>query len=176
MKAGSTGIFPQGGQVEPATHASGKPNLLFDATLYPHRSLRPYHFKQLFRVLTAVCVLVGLRFLLVGAWPVAVFLLVDIAAIWLAFHCNYRSARLFETLQLSEKHLTLTRVHPDGRVENWRFDPYWVKLDLKTIDEDRNQLTLSSHGETVIFGAFLTPTDRIQLKSALMPDLQRLKG
>ncbi len=150
--------------------------LLFDATLYPHRSLKPHQFRRLFWFLVAVCLFAGLRFIVVGAWPVVIFLGVDILAIWLAFHFSYRSARLYETLQLSEKDLIVTRVHPNGQVESWRFDPYWVKLSLKTIDEDRNQLSLTSHGETLVFGDFLTPTDRRKLKAALMPELARLKG
>ncbi|NVJ99762.1 MAG: DUF2244 domain-containing protein [Alphaproteobacteria bacterium] len=151
-------------------------SILFDATLYPHRSLKPDQFRRLFIFLIVIVSVAALRFVAVGAWPVMIFLLLDIGAVWLAFHISYRSARLYETVQLSEKDLILTRVHPGGQVESWRFDPYWVKLDLTTIDEDRNQLSLSSHGKTVIFGSFLTPTDRRQLKTALMPELARLKG
>ncbi|SDD29168.1 DUF2244 domain-containing protein [Kordiimonas lacus] len=169
-------MIARGGAGETAARMGDGRKLLFDATLYPHRSLKPHQFRRLFWFLIAVCLLAGLRFIMVGAWPVVIFLGVDLLAIWLAFHFSYRSARLYETLQLSEKDLILTRVHPGGRVESWRFDPYWVKLDLKTIDEDRNQLSLASHGETLVFGAFLTPTDRRKLRAALMPELLRLKG
>ena len=44
--------------------------LLFDATLYPHRSLKPHQFRRLFWFLVAVCLFAGLRFIVVGAWPV----------------------------------------------------------------------------------------------------------
>ncbi|WP_286829371.1 MULTISPECIES: DUF2244 domain-containing protein [Kordiimonas] len=169
-------MIARGGAGETAACMGDGTQLLFDATLYPHRSLKPHQFRRLFWFLIAVCLLAGLRFIMVGAWPVVIFLGVDLLAIWLAFHFSYRSARLYETLQLSEKDLILTRVHPGGRVESWRFDPYWVKLDLKTIDEDRNQLSLASHGETLVFGTFLTPTDRRKLRAALMPELARLKG
>lgn len=158
----------------PGDHNGPAP--LFSATLYPHRSLKPQQFRRLFLFLVVLVTLAGLRFVAVGAWPVMIFLAIDIAAIWLAFHLSYRSARLFETMQLSEKDLIVTRVHPSGRVESWRFDPYWVKLELKTIDEDTNQLSLTSHGETLVFGQFLTPSDRRAFKDALMPELMRLKG
>lgn len=164
----SANMARTGGQNGPAS--------LFAATLYPHRSLKPQQFRRLFLFLVALVTFAGLRFVAVGAWPVMIFLAVDIAAIWLAFHLSYRSARLFETVQLSEKDLIITRVHPSGRVESWRFDPYWVRLELKTIDEDTNQLSLTSHGETLVFGQFLTPSDRRAFRDALMPELMRLKG
>lgn len=150
--------------------------LLFDAVLYPHRSLSKKHFRILLITVTVLCTFAGLRFIAVGAWPVVLFVAADVFFVWLAFTLSYRSGRLYETLQLSDCDLILTRVHPNGRVENWRFEPYWAKLELKEIDGDRNQLSVSSHGKRVTFGHFLTPADRRSLVRALKPELLRLKG
>lgn len=176
MTTESSHISPHDDTEDSEVRIEQKPDLLFDATLYPHRSLKPRQVRRLVWALVAICGIASLRFIVVGAWPVVGFLAVDIAAIWLAFHLSFRSGQLYETLQLGEKDLILTRVHPSRRVESWRFDPYWVQLGLKTIDEDRNQLSLTSHGKTVVFGTFLTPTDRRKLKAALTPELARLKA
>lgn len=173
---GETDNLSFGGTATDRTAGNCSQPLLFNATLYPHRSLKHRQFRRLFYILLGICTLAALRFIAVGAWPVVIFVAIDIAALWLAFYLSYRSARLYETLQLTARDLILTRVHPGGQVENWRFDPYWVKLELKTIDEDRNQLSLASHGHEVIFGQFLTPADRRELKAALLPELLRLKG
>ena len=43
----------------------------------------------------------GMAFLLMGAWPVFGFFGLDVALIYPAFRLNYRSGRLYETVELT---------------------------------------------------------------------------
>lgn len=127
-------------------------------------------------VVAAFCVFAAIRFILIGAWPVVIFVAIDLMALWLAFHLNYRAARAYETVRLSDRDLILTRVSAGGRVMAWRFEPYWVKVLLTTVEPEDNELSLSSHGETVVFGQFLTADERRDLKTALLVALERWRG
>ena len=162
---------------EPRTIADDQgasPPLLFDATLYPHRSLPKKRFHQLMMILTAGCLVASLRFIIIGAWPVAVFVAFDIAALWFAFRLTYRSGRLYETLRLNARELTLTRRYPDGATETWQFEPYWLQLECK--HDDTNHLALVSHGRCVPFADFLTAGERAELYHALRGALAALKS
>ena len=47
----------------------------------------------------------------------------DVALIYLAFKTNYRWARLYETVRLTEDTLLVERISPSGKVQRWRFQP-----------------------------------------------------
>ena len=70
----------------------------------------------------------GLFFYLLGAWPVIGFMGLDVALIYVAFTLNFRALRLYETVDLTQEALTVTRVAPSGQSQSWSFNPYWVRL------------------------------------------------
>ncbi|TNE65144.1 MAG: DUF2244 domain-containing protein [Alphaproteobacteria bacterium] len=153
------------------------PEKLFGATLYPHRSLSRRHYNRMIAGLLLLCLIAAFRFFAVGAWPVVIFVTIDILALWLAFHLSYRQARLHENIRLSAKDLIVTRVQPNGSAESWRFDPYWVQVKLvATEGGDDNMLVFSSHGERLQVGAFLTAAERRSLAEKLWRAMAPLKG
>lgn len=151
------------------------PPVLFDAVLVPHRSLTRRGFCALMLLVAAPCLAMGCIFLLIGAWPITGFLGLDVALVWLAFRINYRSGRLRETLALTERDLTVRRIQPSGRTREWRFQPYWLRVEVEDADAPDCRLTLSSHGRRLIIGAFLTAEERLTLANALRSALRRLR-
>ncbi|MCJ9429844.1 DUF2244 domain-containing protein [Kordiimonas marina] len=150
---------------------------LFSTTLYPRRSLPKKHYWRLIAVIAALSTFAIARFIIVGAWPVTIFVFVDILGLWLAFHLSYRQARHSETIQLTDKDLIVTRMAPSGRSESWRFDPYWCRIKLNPTDGgDSNELVVSSHGETLRVGTFLSPRERRLLADTLLRAIAPLKG
>ena len=73
----------------------------FHAVLMPHRSLGPTGFLVLMAASTGIAFVTGMIFLLAGAWPVLGFLGLDVLLIYAAFKLNYRSGRLYETVDLT---------------------------------------------------------------------------
>lgn len=152
-----------------------KQSIPFDVVLSPHRSLKPEHFQKLLLVLIVLCTLGGIRFTLIGAWPVAAFLWLDLAALWFAFFLNYRRARAREYIRLTENTLEVERVDHKGKRETWVFEPYWVKVRLVE-EEMENELILSLHRQQVSIGHFLSPIERKGLHKALMNALTDWKA
>lgn len=140
---------------------------LFDAILQPHTSLSPHGFMLLMVAVVAVSFVAGMAFLLMGAWPVFGFFGLDVALVYLAFKANYRWARMYETLRLTRDALLVERISPSGKVQRWRFQPYWLRVDVEDADSHDSRLVLSSHGRRLRIGAFLTPDERIELARAL---------
>ena len=149
--------------VPPATLAAAPP-APFDAVLYPNRSLGRFGFHLLMAGIVLVSGAVGAGFVLAGAWPVTGFLGLDVLLLYLAFRWNYRQGRRAEFIRLDGTELAVRRVEPSGRRREWRFDAYWVHVAL---DHTSSQLTLSSHGRSLVVGAFLSPEERLEVGKAL---------
>src|SRR3546814_631684 len=88
---------------------------LFDAVLYPHRSLSATGFWIVMGSVAGVSFLAGMAAVAIGAWPVIVFFAVDLLLLAWCFRRNYWDARLYETVQLTERALTVRRVMPTGK-------------------------------------------------------------
>ena len=146
--------------------------LYFDAVLRPHRSLGPTGF---FILMSAICVVsfaYGVVFIMIGAWPIFGFLGLDALLIYVAFRMSYRSGRLYETVQVSDDTLHITRVHPNGMTQSWKFNPYWAHVHMDEPPEHDSQITVSSHGRKLVIGSFLTPEERLDFSKALKASLR----
>jgi uncharacterized membrane protein len=135
--------------------------------LTTYRSLSPRGFVILMSALGLVSFVAGMVFLAIGAWPVFGFFGLDVLLIYIAFKLNYRSGRLYETVDLDSRLLTVTRVHPSGRTERFEFNPYWVKVRFSERRDGHTDLALASHGESFPFGRFLTDEERREFADAL---------
>jgi uncharacterized membrane protein len=139
------------------------PALPFRAVLTPYRSLSPRGFVILMVAVSAVSFVAGLAFALMGAWPVFGFFGLDVGLIYLAFRLNYRSGRLYETVEVSPSRLTIQRVYPSGKTEGYEFPSYWARVELSQGHDGRSHLRVGSHGQEVTFGDFLTDEERASL-------------
>ncbi len=144
----------------------------FATSLSPHRSLSPEGFAWLIRGAVAANLVIGLPMYLLGAWPVMGFMGLDVFLLWYMFKRSYLDARRSETLVLTDRELIVDRKSPPygqtgGEREEHRLDAYWLKIDL----QDDERLVLTSRGNRVVIGRFLSPGERVhvaeQLKAAL---------
>jgi uncharacterized membrane protein len=148
----------------------------FRAVLTPYRSLGPTGFIVLMVALGTVSFVTGMLFLLMGAWPVLGFLGLDVALVYIAFKLNYRSGRLYETVELTPARLSWTRVHPSGRREVFDCNPYWARVNLREWPDGRTDLRLLAQGKELAFGRFLTDDERREFAAALTGALIDARG
>lgn len=153
---------------------------LFEATLYPHRSLPPAGFWLLMAAVAGVSFTVGLIFAAAGAWPILGFFGLDVLLFYIAFRISYRSGRLIETVRLTREELLIRRIHPHGRVDEWRLQPYWLRVDAVPTQEEIGaptaEVRLSSHGRQLGIGRFLTDDERDSFSLALADALRRCRS
>jgi uncharacterized membrane protein len=150
---------------------------LFDAVLYPHRSLSPRGYALLMASCGGAAMLVGLWFATHGAWPVLPFFGCEIGLIWWAFRANNRDARMFETVRLTPEELTVEQVRPSGNRLAHRFaPPHWLRVELAARPDGSNSLFIASHGRALELGRFLSPDERREFAGELRVALGRLVG
>lgn len=153
-----------------------QPESGFHAILTPYRSLSPAGFVILMAAVGAVSFVLGIMFLMIGAWPVFGFFGLDVLLIYVAFKLNYRSGRQFELVDVTREQLTVTRVHPSGRRESFDFNPFWVRVLLSEWPNGRTELRLAAQGRELLFGQFLTDDERRDFASALKGALIEARG
>ncbi len=151
----------------------GQQPLLFDAFLHPNRSLSHRGFKVLMAAAVGVSLVLGLIFLSMGAWPVFGFYGLEVLVIYLALRRNYRSGLVYEKVRLTSDQLTVERGDVRGAQGAWSFQPHWLKVTIDDPVRHESQLTLSSHGRSVVLGAFLSPEERLDLAKALRAALHQ---
>lgn len=148
----------------------------FHAVLAPHRSLGPRGFLALMIALGAMSFATGIVFLIAGAWPVLGFFGLDVLLVYIAFKLNYRSGRLYETIDVTPAKFAWTRVHPSGRQEQFDCNPYWARVNLREWPDGRTVLSVASQGKELAFARFLTDDERRDLASALRDALLAARG
>ncbi len=132
--------------------------------LKPHRSLTKGNFRLLLLIFVGASVFSSLPFILLGAWPVAGFMGLDVAALYFAFRANFRAARAYEDLLLTPFELRFAKVSAKGARAEWRFNPAWVRLDRVEHEEFGTQrLAFVSRGRSVEVGLFLGPGEKARL-------------
>lgn len=160
----------------PDTVPMGQSQMFFEVELYPQRSLSPRGFLILMICVSSICLIAGVAFMAVGAWPVLGFFGLDVLLIYTAFKLNYRSGRISETVSLNKKDLIVTRRFPNGRTREWRFTPFWARVSLSQPPCHDSRLIISSHGNHIDLGAFLTPQERRELAQHLTAALRRWRS
>lgn len=148
---------------------------LFDAVLYPNRSLPNAGFRAVMLVVILVNLTLGLAFYLKGAWPVLGFCGLDVLLVWLAFRLSYRQGRLCERVRMTPDDLFVSRVLPSGHESRWRLQPFWTRVAIDRPVRHESQVRLVSKGGVLILGSFLSPKERGEFADALSAALAGLK-
>lgn len=140
---------------------------LFEAVLYPNPPMGRAGQAVLILAVAAVSSLLGVAFVLAGAWPVTGFLGLDLLLLCIALRVCTRRAGQAEIITLDDSGLHVRRLGCGRRDGAWRFEPYWVRVGMDDPPQPDSQLVLSSHGRSLAIGHFLTAGERLDLARSL---------
>jgi uncharacterized membrane protein len=149
-----------------------EPAVFFHVRLRPYRSLGPRGFRILMGAVLAANAVAGTIFYLRGAWPVFGFCGLDVLALFIAFRVSYHRAQFGETIELDSDALTVRVELPGGKAQTWRFEPYWVRVQMDDPPRRDSEFALISHGRRLTLGRFLTPRERLKVAQGLRDALR----
>lgn len=152
---------------EPETHLQ----------LWPHRSLPKTGFVWF---IGGTSLMIALPLLaVIGSpvlWGLLPFLVLAVVGVWLALKRSYADGQILEDLTVTASDMHLTRTGPRGQVQDWRENPYWVRLTLHPGSGPvPNYLTMKGQGREVEIGAFLSEGERVGLYADLNRALAKAK-
>ncbi len=145
---------------------------VFSAVLVPHRSMTTGGFAVLMAVVIALCASNAAFYWTLGAWPVALFMLVDVLILWFAIKLSYRSGRVSEEIQLTRLGLTVRKIEPNGKQREHTFRTLWARFHVER-DNARGITRMQIRGEGVVstIGSFLNPDDKESFAKAFQSAL-----
>src|ERR1700744_1041910 len=117
-------------------------DILLDETLRPSPPLSPRVLLRILMAMAAVNLAFMLYFVFKGAWPIAPFMGLDVVLLGWAFRASTIAARRQERVTLTRDELLVARDAPKTPHREWRFNPYWVRVDMDAEPDHWSQLTL----------------------------------
>jgi uncharacterized membrane protein len=139
----------------------------FNTELRPHRSLGPSGFAIVMAVATGFGFVIGVTFMLIGAWPVFGFCGLEILLLYVAFRMNYRAGLRRERILLTDRGLRVRYQAPDGKTRDWDSEPNWMRITVDNPRRGGGSIILASHGRQTSIASFLTHGERTDLAEAL---------
>lgn len=139
---------------------------IFEAFIVPHRSMSPRRAGMMAAAMALLSAAIALQFLLLGAWPVLIFSLLEDPLLGLLLAINIRRARASELILLDRQSITVTQTDPRGRRHSFSLPAAWLRINLEA-GAGGSRIILTSRGQWREIGAFLHEPDRAMLFEAL---------
>lgn len=150
---------------------------IFSARLTPHRSLGKAGFWLLMGFIAFSCLSSGVLFLSIGAWPIFLFMVLDMVLIWGAFKLNYRDGRIYEEVVVWRHKIEFRKINSNGSIKTYEFNPFWVKFQINRHNEiGITAMQIIEKGKQVDIGSFLNPLDRDSFADAFNLALIKAKS
>ena len=128
-----------------------------DLVLYPNRSLNIKSLIFLASIFTVLSFLISFYFINTGAWPVGIFLFIDLLIILLAFKFNYRNSKKYERIILKDE-LLIKKINFRGKEKIIKIEPSWLRLKVRSYNNS-GHLEIISKGKPQIIGSYLNLTE-----------------
>ena len=144
------------------------PRLYMDAEITPNRSLSRRGLWIVLGIVAAYNVIVAVFLLVIGTFPVPIFLGLDFAGIWLAFRISNRRSGWAERVQVSADRVEVTRHHPPAPERTvWSSPTAFTRVAVERAGEHETAVRLRLSRRSLSVGASLSPQERSSFGAAL---------
>ena len=138
-----------------------------DARITPNRSLSKRSFAVMLAVVAIYNVVVMGFLLLIGAFPVPVFLGIDFLALYLAFRVSYRRGGVAERVQVCAERVQVLRGMAGREQTVWSSPTAFTRVSVELAGEHEAKVRLRLSSRSLDVGGWLSPQERTEFGSAL---------
>ena len=131
-------------------------------TIKPNKSLNN---KQIiyFLIFTGFLIFfIGIRFLIVGAWPILIFGLIEFGILVSCTVLYYNYSKNKQKLTLENNEIQIQKIHDQEMLDDQKYNLQWSQ-----IKNNDDCLSLHYAGKRNIFGNFLSSKKRLKLKKII---------
>ena len=150
--------------------------VLFQATIVPHRSLSRRGWAGLLGALGGLGVLGGLRFASLGLWPVIGCMGLEAGLMAVLLRMHARSARASEVVLLEHRRIRVLRTDPKGRQSERSLPAGWLNAVLEEAPGRVPRLILAAHGVREEVATALGEAEKRALARALAEALHGMRS
>jgi len=126
--------------------------------------------------LGGLALLIGVRFWMLGAWPVLPFGALEVGLVLVMLRINSRQALGSELILLNETEMRIVRTEPSGRRRETTLPSTWLSVSLQERDGRVPRLVLSRYGVIEEIGGALGEAEKRDLAGSLTRALQRMRN
>ena len=128
----------------------------------PNKSLN--HIQIIFFLIITGCLIffIGARFLLVGAWPILIFGIVEFLLLVFCTILFVHYTKKKQRIILNKDEVRIQKLQDEGIVDDQSYNLHW-----SSIKNEKNNLSLSYAGKKNIFAQFLSHARRLKLKKII---------
>ena len=150
---------------------------ILSLTLAPNRSLSPRGMRRVLICLALANILIAVFLFLIGAYPVPIFLGLDMAGALIAFRVlERRRLNRIERLQIDHDRIVVTRQVRGAETAVWSSAPIFTQLRIEEEDPDLPRIQVASSGRWLEIGAELGAERRRELAELLKEALQTARN
>lgn len=131
-----------------------------DAVLEPPRSLSPRGFNRVMLLFGCLCLVPGIAFYAMGAWPIVGFLGLDVLAVWAVFKVSFRAQTARTYVRVTAEAVDVRKVDGWGRERRASLSSYFARVEFDRTAQGPNALRLAASARSYPLGEFLTPRER----------------
>lgn len=132
-------------------------------------------FRVLFGFVIVANGIGAIYFSLLGAWPVAGFMGLDVLAFLVAFRLSYAQARAFERISIDGQTITVEQHTMKGAATRQTLPSYWAHV-VFVGDETGGEIVVRSHGKSIPVGRHLPGPERQIFAERLTQALREARG
>ena len=125
----------------------------------PNRSLSNLQILFFLFITGFLIIFIGARFLLVGAWPIIIFGIVEFSVLVICTYFFVKNLKKTEKISLESKSMQLEQLDGDTVVEQNSYNLNWLR-----IKNEKNSLSVNYSGKKKLFAGFLSEDRRKKLK------------
>jgi uncharacterized membrane protein len=150
--------------------------LYMDAVITPNRSLPLVGFYWLIGVLVAFNLIMATFFVVIGAFPVPVFLGLDVLGVLIAFRVSYARAKRAERVRVSAEEVEVA-YEARGRSRTiWRSPTAFTAVALEQAGQHEARVRLRLSGRRLTVAQALSPRERGEFADALERAIQHARA
>ncbi len=150
--------------------------LYMDEVIRPNRSLSRRGLWIVLGVLLAFNLAVGALMLMIGAYPVPIFLGLDMLGIVIAFHINTRRALWGERVRVDADRIVVSHEGGPRQREVWASPTAFTRISFEGERERAPRLALHVSGKSTFIAMALGMEDRARFAEALRRAISDARG
>jgi len=143
------------------------PTLYLDAALRPHRSMSCKGLWTVLAVMGAYNALVALFMWSIGAFPVPIFLGIDVLGVAIAFRVSSRRAARGERVLVTHDEVKVLKETGIASLLLWRSPTAFTRVEVDASDDGASSLRVRLSGRSLAIGGMLGPMERAGLAERL---------
>ena len=128
----------------------------------PNRSLTNLQILFFLFITGFLIIFIGGRFLLVGAWPIIIFGIVEFFILVLCTYLYFNFAKKKERIILNQEELKIQKLNDQEIEDDQSYNLHWSSLK-----NNKDDLTVHYAGKENTFAKFLSPQRRLKLKKII---------